>query len=190
MPLASVLLPSRNVRRSGSGCRRSEPLQTSAPPVCLAPYQDARLGRSGDVEGTADAILSKERIQRRRTRLVSVVTAEGGMVAGSVTARYLVAAFAFMAAAAWDGVSLTGGFTCLFVFVLALQAVRLSQRRGETHSRRPSSRRQRPSRQESDRAEVASPAPPPRHDRSRPSGRVYDGDREEIGWPVASEATW
>ena len=40
-------------------------------------------------------------------------------------ARYLVAAFAFMAAATWVGISLTGGFTCLLVFVLTFQAVRL-----------------------------------------------------------------
>lgn len=108
-----------------------------------------------------------------------------------VAARYLVAAFAFMAAATWVGVSLTGGFMCLFVFVLALQAVRLYQRRSDSRDRRSNSRRERPSGHEPERAAEmsASSAPPARRDRSRPSGRVYDGDREELSWPVPS-ATW
>jgi hypothetical protein len=112
-------------------------------------------------------------------------------VARSVAARYFVAAFAFMAAATWVGISLTGGFMCLFVFMLALQAVRLYQRRSDSHSR-PASRHERPSRYMPVAAEErsgSSPAAPPR-DRSRSTGRVYDEDREEIGWPVASEATW
>lgn len=113
-------------------------------------------------------------------------------MARSLAARYLVAAFAFMAAAAWVGVSLTGGFTCLFVFVLALQAVRLYQRRSDSRSRRSSPRRERPSRHEPDWAgeQIPSSAPPARRDRSRSSDRVYDGDREELGWPVAGEAAW
>jgi hypothetical protein len=104
----------------------------------------------------------------------------------------LVAAFAFMAAATWVGISLTGGFTCLFVFVLAFQAVRLYQRRSDSRSRRSSSRHERPSRYEPVLAEektITSPARP-RSDRSRSAGRVYDADREQIGWPVASEAAW
>jgi hypothetical protein len=112
-------------------------------------------------------------------------------VARSLAARYLVAAFAFMATATWVGVSLTGGFTCLFVFVLALQAVRLYQRRTDSRHR-SGSRRERPSGREREWAEEgsASSPSPARRDRSRPSGRVYDGDREELGWPMASEATW
>jgi hypothetical protein len=104
----------------------------------------------------------------------------------------LVAAFAFMAAATWVGISLTGGFTCLIVFVLALQAVRLYQRRTDSRSRRSASRPQRASRHEPALAEEKSisSAAPPRRDRSRSTGRVYDADRERIGWPVASEATW
>lgn len=110
----------------------------------------------------------------------------------SVAARYLVAAFAFMAAATWVGVGLTGGFTCLFVFVLALQAVRLYQRRSDSRSHRSSPRRERPSHHEPDWAEERIPpsGPPVQRERSRPLARVYDGDREELGWPVASEATW
>jgi hypothetical protein len=110
----------------------------------------------------------------------------------SVAACYLVAAFAFMAAATWVGVSLTGGFTCLFVFVLAFQAMRLYQRRSDSRDRRAPSKRERPSRYEPALAEersIPSPAPP-RRDRSRLTGRVYDADREEIGRPVASQATW
>jgi membrane protein implicated in regulation of membrane protease activity len=101
-----------------------------------------------------------------------------------VIARYLVAAFAFIAAATWVGISLTGGLKCLFVFVLALQAVRLYQRR-----RRPASRRERPSREQAALAEekiISSPVPP-RRDRSRSSG-VYSGNRQADGWPMASEA--
>jgi hypothetical protein len=110
-------------------------------------------------------------------------------VARSVAARYLVAALAFMAAAIWLGLSLTGGFACLFVFVLALQAVRLYQRRSDLRSRRSPSRRERPSRHEPGLAEQrlsspSSPAPP-RRARSRSGGRVYDGGREEFGVPVA-----
>jgi hypothetical protein len=110
----------------------------------------------------------------------------------SVAARYLVAAFAFMAAAIWFGLSLTGGFACLLVFVLALQAVRLYQRRSDLRSRRSPARRERPSRHEVALAEqeIALSPPPSRRDRSRSSGRVYDGGREEIGWPVPNEATW
>lgn len=107
-------------------------------------------------------------------------------------ARYLVAAFAFMAAATWVGISLTGGFTCLLVFVLAFQAVRLYQRRSDPRSRPASSRRERPARHEPVQTEerISSSPPPIRRARSQPSGRVYDGDREQIGWSVASEATW
>lgn len=115
-------------------------------------------------------------------------------MARSVAARYLVAALAFMAAAIWLGLSLTGGFACLFVFVLALQAVRLYQRRSDSRGRRSTSKRERPSRHAPalDEQRVTSPSspPPPRRDRSRSSGRVYDGGREEFGVPVASEATW
>lgn len=102
-------------------------------------------------------------------------------MARSVAARYLMAASAFMATAIWVGVGLSGGFTCLFVFVLALQAVRLYQRRSESRNRRSTPRRERP---------FAPSAPPARRERSRSTGRIYDGDREELAWPVASEATW
>jgi hypothetical protein len=113
-------------------------------------------------------------------------------VARTVAARYLVAAFAFMAAATWLGVGLTSGFTCLLVFVMALQAVRLYQRRNDLRTRRAGSRRERPSRHKPVPAEersTSSPAPS-RRERSRPSGRAYDGGREQTGWPPASEATW
>lgn len=113
------------------------------------------------------------------------------MVARSV-ARYLVAAFAFMAAATWVGISLTSGFTCLFVFVLASQAVRLYQRRNDLRSRPASSRRERPSRHEPVQPEerISSSPPAIRRARSQRSGHVYDGDREQSGWSVASEAAW
>jgi hypothetical protein len=114
------------------------------------------------------------------------------VVARSVVGRYLVAAFAFLAAAVWLGVSLKSGFTCLLVFVLAFQAVRLYQRRSDSRRRRPRSTRERPSLYEPARAEetiVSSPAPS-RRVRPQPSDAIYDGDREDAGWPVASEATW
>ena len=115
----------------------------------------------------------------------------------SVAERYLVAAFAFMAAAIWLGVSLTGGFACLFAFVLASQAVRLYQQRSGSDNRRAGSRREglsreRPSgskRASAKERDISIPAAP-RIERPRASGRVYDGDREEFGRPVASEATW
>jgi len=113
-------------------------------------------------------------------------------VARSVAARYLIAAFAFMDAALWLGISLSDSFICLLVFVLTLHAVRLYQRRSHVRRRRTSSRRERPYRYEPAPAEetiTTSPSPPPR-ERSQPSGEIYDGDREEVGWPTAGEATW
>jgi hypothetical protein len=109
-----------------------------------------------------------------------------------VVARYLVAAFAFVAAAIWVGVSLTGGVECLFVFVLAFQAVLLYHRRSDSRSRPATSRRERASRYEpalSDEASISASAPPQRS-RSRSAMRVYDADREGFGVPVASQATW
>ena len=111
-------------------------------------------------------------------------------MARSVAGRYLVAAFAFMAAATWLGVGLKGGFTCLLVFVLAFQAVRLSQGRNDSRSRRAGSRRERSPRYEpltGEETDLLLPEASGR-DRSRPSNRVYDGD-QEFGWPMASEAT-
>ena len=110
---------------------------------------------------------------------------------GSVIARYLVAAFAFIAAATWVGISLTGGLKCLFVFVLALQVVRLYQRRSDARSTRSRARRERPSRDQAALAEenIISPPALARRDRSRSSG-VYDSNREMDGWPVAREAAW
>lgn len=112
-------------------------------------------------------------------------------MARSVAERYLVAAFAFMAAATWFGVGLTNGFACLFVFVLAFQGVRLYQRRSGSRSR-SSSRRDRPSRDTSVPAEELDIAPrlASGRSRSRPSGGVYDADREQLDWSVASEAVW
>jgi hypothetical protein len=110
---------------------------------------------------------------------------------GAVVGRYLVAAFAFIAAATWVGISLTGGLKCLFVFVLALQAVRLYQRRSDLRSRRSSPRREHPSRDQAALAKgqsISAPVPA-RRDRSRSAG-VYDGNRQAGGWPVASEAAW
>jgi hypothetical protein len=112
-------------------------------------------------------------------------------VARSVAERYLVAAFSFVAAATWLGVGLANGLACLLVFVLALQAVRLYQRRSSARSRRAPSRRGRPSRYEPSPEEKERPLPATsRRDRNRPSGRVYDGGRDEIGWPVTREASW
>lgn len=110
-------------------------------------------------------------------------------MARSVAERYLVAAFAFMATATWLGVGLTSGFTCLLVFVLAFQAVRLYQRRGGSRSQRAGSRRERPSRYQpltGEETELLLPEPSG-HGRSRLSDRVYDGDQES-GWPLASGA--
>ncbi len=110
----------------------------------------------------------------------------------SVAERYLVAAFAFMAAATWFGVSLTSGFACLFVFVLAFQVVRAYQRRSRSRTRNAGSAAERRSRYEYRSVEETDlPVPAAREsDRARSSRRVYDGDRENLGWPVASEATW
>lgn len=110
-------------------------------------------------------------------------------MARSVIERYLVAAFAFMAAATWLGVGLQGGFTCLLVFVLALQAVRRLQGRKDSRSRNLGRRRVR------DRHYNPASGGPKETSPSAASGirrstRLYDGGREEPGWPVASEATW
>ena len=108
-----------------------------------------------------------------------------------VAERYLVATFAFLAAATWLGVGLENGFACLLVFVLSLQAGRLYQRRSSVRSRRAPSRRARPSDYEPSPEETDTPLPVTSgRDRTRRSGRVYDGGREEIGWPVAGEVTW
>jgi hypothetical protein len=113
-------------------------------------------------------------------------------VARSVVERYAVAAFAFMAAAIWLGVSLTGGFTCLFVFVVALQAVRLYQRRSDVRTRRRDSRREPRSRPEHAAAEQRAFPPPlaSASARSQPAARVYDGDREQFSRPAATQASW
>jgi hypothetical protein len=110
----------------------------------------------------------------------------------SVAERYAVAAFAFMAAAVWLGVGLTHGFACLLVFVLAVQAVRLYQRRSEARDRAGASSRDRRSRSERVPAEERSASSRRRPTSGRPSssGLLYDGDRQEPGWPVAGEAAW
>lgn len=108
----------------------------------------------------------------------------------SALVRYLAAALAFMASALWFGIGLQGGFICLFVFVLAFQTVRLYQRRKDLRRRRTSSRRRsRYERPHSEEPVAPSPARP-RPLRSQPAGEIYDGHREEAGWPMASEATW
>ncbi len=115
----------------------------------------------------------------------------------SMAARYLVAAFAFLAAAIWLGVGLKNGFVCLLVFVLASQAVRLYQLRTGSSGHRADARQERRSRERPTRQKRACttdmdiPIPAaPRIERPRPSARVYDGSHEEMGWPVPSEATW
>lgn len=112
-------------------------------------------------------------------------------MARSLAERYLVAATAFVAAAAWLGVGLENGLACLVVFVLALQAVRAYQRRSNVRSRGAPSRRERRSRDESSLEEMATARPAASgRGRTRPSGRVYDGDREPSALPVASEPNW
>lgn len=110
----------------------------------------------------------------------------------SVAERYLVAAFAFMAAATWLGVGLQAGFECLLVFCLAFQAVRLYQRRTGSRGRAAKRRRDRGRLYAPTSAEPhdMSPLAAPGSDRARRSGRVYDGGHEDSGWPVATEATW
>jgi hypothetical protein len=112
-------------------------------------------------------------------------------VVRSVAERYAVAAFAFMAAATWLGVGLTSGFACLFVFVMASQVVRLYQRRSGARSRGiSSSRERRPRSQPASAEERSAFQTAPGRDRSRPSGRLYDGGREEFGRPAPSESAW
>ena len=116
-------------------------------------------------------------------------------MATSVAVRYLVGAFAFLAAAIWFGVGLKDGFACLLAFVLALQAVRLYQLRSSVRSRRAPSKREGRSRYERPLEEADTPLPTPlstssRRVRARPSGRVYDGGHDETGWPLPSDATW
>lgn len=127
------------------------------------------------------------------TNLVGpAIPSEGETVARSVAARYAVAAFAFMAADIWLGVGLRNGFTCLFVFVLALLAVRLYQLRSGSRAGRADSRSSRSSPDEDvsdEERNVSLPATPVRN-RTRQPGRVYDGDRDGLGWSIASEATW
>lgn len=113
-------------------------------------------------------------------------------MARSVVERYLVAAFAFMAAATWFGVGLQKGFTCLLVFVLALHAARLYQRRKESRSHGLGNRRDRRPRYDpaSHEPRDMSPSAASKVDRPQRSTRLFDGGREETGWSVASEATW
>lgn len=109
-----------------------------------------------------------------------------------VAERYAVASFAFLAAAVWFGVGLIGAFACLFVFVLAFQAVRLYQQRSDSPGQEQASRRERQSR--NSRVAVEEPSAASRRPRSadRPasSPRLYDADHDESGWMVASEPTW
>jgi hypothetical protein len=105
--------------------------------------------------------------------------------------RYAVGAAAFIAAAAWLGVGLTNGLICLFVFVVAMRAVRLYQMRSSSRARSgagsdPRRRRESPPRHERE----TSPPPAPTRSQARRSGRLYDGAREDLGWPVPSEARW
>ena len=112
----------------------------------------------------------------------------------SAAKRYAVAATAFLAAATWLGVSVIHGLACLLVFVLALQAAGLYQRRRRSgsHRRRGSSARDQPPRHEMAPAQEprVSPSIASASDRSNSSRRVYDGGREDLGWPVPREATW
>lgn len=108
----------------------------------------------------------------------------------SAAKRYAVAAMAFLAAATWLGVSVTHGIACLLVFVIALQAVGLYQRRGGSSGRRAGSTRNRPPGRKAAPARehpVSGPITSP--DRSQVSRRIYDGGRDDFGWPVPSEAT-
>jgi len=94
----------------------------------------------------------------------------------SAAERYVVGAFAFMAAATWLGIGLIHGFLCLFVAVLASLATRIYQRRSGSSAR--ASRR---------RAPAARRRPPA----ERPSrAGLYDSDREDWNWPTASDAAW
>ena len=106
-------------------------------------------------------------------------------MARSVAERYLVASVAFVAATTWLGVSLTSGLVCLFVFVSALQAVRVYQRRNGARTSRDRTRRGHRYIYDPASAEAVSYE----GDRRQRTGRVYDGDREMDGWPIASEAT-
>jgi hypothetical protein len=112
-------------------------------------------------------------------------------VVRSAAKRYALAALAFLASAVWLGVSLTNGLACLLVFVAALQAAQLYQRRKRLRTRTASARGDRPERYDPAPAEVQQTSLPPgsARDRSRASSRIYDGDRESLGWAAASEAT-
>jgi hypothetical protein len=85
---------------------------------------------------------------------------------------------AFVAAAAWLGVSLKNGVACLLVFVLALQIAGAYQRRQRTAARE---RPRRPAR--ANERHVSRP-------KSEPPSRIYDGGGADMNWPVPSEATW
>ena len=110
----------------------------------------------------------------------------------SAAKRYAVAAIAFLAAAVWLGVSVTHGIACLIVFVLALQAVGLYQRRSGFSRTRASSTRHRPPRRKAAPAREHPVFAPiaSANDRSESSRRIYDGGRDDLGWLVPSEATW
>lgn len=94
----------------------------------------------------------------------------------SVTERYAVGAFAFMAAAAWLGVGLIHGLLCLFVALLGSQATRLYQRRNDSRAEATTQRRERS-------------RPRPAAARPARSG-LYDADREDFDWRPASDAAW
>ena len=109
----------------------------------------------------------------------------------SAAKRYAVAAMAFLAAATWLGVSVMRGIACLSVFVLAVQAVGLYQRRGSS-GRRLSATRNRPPRRKAVPARerpVSAPVTSAKN-LTQSSRRIYDGGRDDLGWPVVSEATW
>jgi len=109
----------------------------------------------------------------------------------SVAERYAVGAVAFVAAATWLGVGLTNGFICLFVFVLAMRAVRLYQLRSSSRTRDGSRSDPRRHREPASTHEPkTSPKSEPARNRARRSGRLFDGAHEDLGWPVPSEARW
>ncbi len=94
----------------------------------------------------------------------------------SVIERYAVAAFAFVAAAAWLGVGMIHGLLCLLTALVASQAVRLYQRRDDSRARAATRRRHRARpRPAADRAERRS---------------LYDADQVAFDWPTAGDAAW
>ena len=97
----------------------------------------------------------------------------------SVAGRNSVAAFTFVVAAVWLGVSLMRGLECLLVFMLVSGAMRLYQLRSDSRDRARVDVGRRAQRESQMKSGAA----------SKSAQRRWD-DRAEPDWPTAGEPAW